>query len=231
MQVNIGHRSFTATLVVCGALLASCAGQQYRAALDEREADNKNLREERSNLKGEVRDINAQKDSLETALAEANARLLETPQKTAGESYPDLDTLGVGYGTRDGRMVISIPNEMSFGAGKSELSSAGKKALTAVAKLLKDKHPDGEYWIEGHTDSDPIVKSKFASNRELSLARAMAVLHYFVDDANIADGKCVIAGWGPYRPVAGNDTKAGKAKNRRVEIVVETPKAGEMSKH
>jgi chemotaxis protein MotB len=220
----MGHRFFTAALVACGALLASCASSQYRKALDEREADNRQLREERSNLKSDNRDIAAQKDALETALAEANARLLETPKKTMGEDYPELDKVGVGYGMRDGRMVISIPNEISFGAGKAELSSDGKKALKAVAKMLMEKHPDGEYWIEGHTDSDPIVKSKFASNRELSLARAMAVLVYFVDDASVPDGKCVIAGWGPYRPVANNDTKTNKAKNRRVEIVVEQPK-------
>ena len=224
MQFNMRQRSSLAALLACGALFASCASSQYRAALDEREADNKELREERSNLKGEVRDVNAQKDSLETALAEANARLLETPQKTAGEEHPELDKVGVGYGMRDGRLVLSIPSEISFGAGKAELSKDGQKALAAVAKLLKDKHAGDEYWIEGHTDSDPIVKSKFSSNRELSLARAMAVLHYFVDDANVADGKCVIAGWGPYRPVAANDTKANKAKNRRVEIVIETPK-------
>ena len=218
------QRSILAALLACGVLSAGCASSQYRAALDEKDADNKELREERSNLKGEVRDVNAQKDSLETALAEANARLLETPQKTAGEDHPELDKVGVGYGMRDGRLVLSIPSEISFPAGKAELSKDGQKALAAVAKLLKEKHAEAEYWIEGHTDSDPIVKSKYSSNRELSLARAMAVLHYMVDDANVADGRCVIAGWGPYRPVAGNDTKANKAKNRRVEIIVETPK-------
>jgi chemotaxis protein MotB len=224
MQSNMRQRPILAALFACSALFASCASSQYRAALDEKDADNKELREERANLKGEVRDVNAQKDSLETALAEANARLLETPQKTAGEDHPELDKVGVGYGMRDGRLVISVPSEISFPSGKAELSKDGQKALAAVAKLLKDKHAGDEYWIEGHTDSDPIVKSKYSSNRELSLARAMAVLHYFVDDANVADGKCVIAGWGPYRPVAPNDTKANKAKNRRVEIIVETPK-------
>jgi chemotaxis protein MotB len=202
---------------------ASCTSPQMKAALDEREQDNRTLREERARLKGQNRDLSSQNASLETALAEANARLLEEPDRDAGQRFGELDDAGIGYGMRDGRMVISIPQELTFGSGKAELSSAGRKALEAVARTLKENYPDAEYWIEGHTDNDPIVKSKFASNRDLSLARAMAVLHYLVDDADIADGQCVVAGWGPYRPVASNDSRTNKAKNRRVEITVDRP--------
>ncbi len=205
------------------AAAASCTSPQMKAALDEREQDNRTLREERARLKGQNRDLSSQNASLETALAEANARLLEEPDPEAGQRFGELDEAGIGYGMRDGRMVISIPQELTFGAGKADLSSGGRKALEAVARTLKENYPDAEYWIEGHTDNDPIVKSKFASNRDLSLARAMAVLHYLVDDADIADGQCVVAGWGPYRPVASNDSRANKAKNRRVEITVERP--------
>lgn len=204
----------------------SCAAQQYKAVADEREQENRALREERSRIKGENRDLAAEKASLETQLAEANARLLEQPQRGADQNYSELDQLGVGYGMRDGRMVISIPTEISFPSGRADLSAEGKKALKAVAKTLAKDYPVGEYeyWIEGHTDSDPIQKSKFGSNRELSLARAMAVLRGLVDDANVPDNACVVSGWGPHRPVAANDSRASKAKNRRVEIVVE--KAG-----
>src|SRR5688572_24055833 len=196
---------------------ASCTSPQMKAALDEREQDNRALREERSSLKGQNRDLSSQNASLETALAEANARLLEEPTRQEGQRFGELDEAGVGYGIRDGRMVISIPQELTFASGKSDLSNDGRKALKAVAKTLQENYADAEYWIEGHTDNDPIVKSKFASNRDLSIARAMAVLHYLVDDAGMADGQCVVAAWGPYRPVASNDTKANKSKNRRVE--------------
>jgi chemotaxis protein MotB len=217
-------------LAVCAGALAGvvltsgCASNSaYRQTLDEREHEIKSLREERTGLKGEMRDLNYQKDTLETALAEANARLVEEPKKEAGQSFPDLDRVGVGYGTRDGEMVLSIPNEISFASGKAELSKQGRTAMEAVAKTLMREYPEAEYWIEGHTDSDPIVKSKFATNRDLSLARAMAVLHFVVEDAGVPDGRCVVAGWGEYRPLAANDTQAHKAKNRRVEIVVHKP--------
>jgi chemotaxis protein MotB len=116
--------------------------------------------------------------------------------------------------------VISIPSEITFSSGKAELSERGKDALTVVARTLLDDYPSAEYWIEGHTDSDPIKKSAYPTNRDLSLARSMAVLHYLVNDTGIPDGQCVVAGWGEYRPVAGNESNDGKAKNRRVEIVV-----------
>lgn len=207
-------------------IFTGCAAQQYKAVADEREQENRALREERARIKGEIRDLQAQKDSLETALADANARLLEQPQKGEGQNYDELDQLGIGYGIRDGRMVITIPTEITFASGRADLSADGKRALKAVAKTLSRDYPAGEfeYWIEGHTDTDPIQKSKFASNRDLSLARAMAVLRGLVDDCGVPDQSCAVAGWGPHRPVATNDSRSNKAKNRRVELVVE--KAG-----
>jgi len=225
MKLSLSNSWWLACLALAP-LFTSCAAQQYKAVADEREQENRSLREERSRIKGEIRDLQAQKDSLETALAEANARLLETPERDASQNYAELDELGIGYGMRDGRMVISIPTEISFASGRAELSADGKRALKSVAKTLAKDYPAGEYeyWIEGHTDSDPIQKSKFASNRDLSLARAMAVLRGLVDDAGVPDQSCVVAGWGPHRPVAENNSRGNKAKNRRVEIVVEHAK-------
>ena len=205
--------------LVC--LLASCvSSNQYRSLLEDKESENRALREERSGLKGELNDVNFQKDSLETALAEANAKLLSTPEKSSTQSFPGLDEAGVGYGTRDGNLVLTIPTEISFPSGKAELSKSGQNALTAVAKTLASQYQNAEYRIEGHTDADPIKKSKFETNRDLSYARAKAVLHYLVEQTGIPDNQCVVSGMGEYRPLASNDTLANKAKNRRVEITV-----------
>ena len=116
--------------------------------------------------------------------------------------------------------VLTVSSDVTFASGKAELSERGKDVLTVVARTLLEDYPSAEYWVEGHTDSDPIKKSAFPTNRDLSLARSMAVLHYLVDETGIPDGQCVVAGWGEYRPVAGNDSNHGKSKNRRVEIVV-----------
>ena len=151
------------------------------------------------------------------ALFEASQKLQDVPDPG---QYPDLDDAGLDWGMRGGNFVISVPAEITFASGKAELTSQGKEALAVAARTLQADFSDGVYWIEGHTDSDPIRKSKWNSNRELSVFRALAVLHYLVEDAGIPDDQCVVAGHGEYLPMTENDSDAGKARNRRVEIVV-----------
>jgi chemotaxis protein MotB len=143
----------------------------------------------------------------------------ECGRRTAG--YDDLD---VPVGVRDGRLVITLPSSVAFGSGKAELSSAGKTVLDKLAQHLKKDYPSARFFIEGHTDTDPIQKSSFASNRELSMARAMAVLTYLVENCKISDEQFVVVGQGQYQPIASNASADGKAKNRRVEIIVHTEK-------
>jgi len=209
-----------AAALIAAPMFASCASQQYQTALDERDAENRALREDNAQLKGQLRDARYQNESLEAALAEANARLLAEPEVESRPRDAELEGLGVGVGTRDGNVVYTLPQEITFASGKADLTAGGKKALDAVAQRLRSEFPEAEYYVEGHTDSDPIRKSGFASNRDLSVARAMAVLRYLVDSAGIKDGQCAVLGWGEYRPVSGNDSASGKARNRRVEITV-----------
>jgi chemotaxis protein MotB len=195
--------------------LGSCASpKQLKQYQDELRV----LREERTQLKKENRDLRAQNEAYQSSLAEASVK---PTAPTAVADNPELDALGIEYGNRGGNFVISIPSEVTFPSGKAELTKKGQDALKTVARVLLDQHREGHYWIEGHTDSDPIKKSKWESNRELSVERAMAVLHYLVEDCDVADDKCVVAGHGQYEPIAGNDDNAGKARNRRVEIVVQ----------
>ncbi len=227
--MTIGHKRITFASFALALTLFSSACQTdraYRDALEEQTAENKRLREERTTIKGDMRDMSYQKESLENAVAEANAKLLEVPRQDTSASakqFPELDSAGVGYGMRNGEMVITMSSDVTFSSGKAELSKGGRSALNSVAKALAREYAGAEYWIEGHTDSDPITKSKFESNRELSLARAMSVLRFMVEEAGVPDDKCVVAGWGQYRPVAAGKTKESKSKNRRVEIVVHRP--------
>jgi chemotaxis protein MotB len=213
-------RAAVAAALAAAALAGGCASTQYQAALDEREAENKALREERTGLKGQLRDARYQNESLEAALADANARLLAEPDTAAVQTDRELEEAGIGVGMRDGNIVYTVPDAITFASGKAELSAKGKDALKLVASRLSSEYPGEDYWIGGHTDSDPIVKSKFASNRDLSLARAMAVLRFLVDEAGIKDGQCAVVGFGEYRPLAANDSTSSKARNRRVEITV-----------
>ncbi len=211
-------RQLSTTLASAGAALAlllssSCVTQQeYQKATDELAL----LRSERAELRKENQGLRQRLDMKDVQLSEANSQLSIAPDV----SYPELDSLGVTYGERAGNMVITLPNDITFASGRADLTTSGKQALQAVATALKNDYAGSRYWIEGHTDSDPIKKSKFGSNRELSFARAMSVLHHLVDECDIGDAECVVAGHGEYRPIADNSSKAGKAQNRRVEIIM-----------
>ena len=205
------------SLLTCLPLLvfASCASQK---TLKQYQDEVRTLREERSQLKKENRDLRSQAELYETQLAEASMK----PQTSAPiADNPELDGYGIEYGRdRFGNTVISIQSEITFSAGKAEITKKGEEALRAVARELLDKHAGSKYWIEGHTDADPIKKSKWESNRELSVARAMAVLSYLVEDCNVPDASCVVAGHGQYDAKAGNEDASGKSRNRRVDIIV-----------
>ena len=201
------------------ALLPLSTGCASKRQIQEYQDEIAALREERTRLKKENRELEMQIDEYSVALKEASTRVPEEPQPL---SYSGLDDVGVGYGMRDGNLVLTIPSEITFASGKAALTSSGKRALQAVASTLMTSHGGGMFWFEGHTDSDPIKKSSWASNRELSVARAMAVLHYLVEECGVPDEQCVVAGHGQYSPLESNESKSSKAKNRRVEIVVHT---------
>jgi chemotaxis protein MotB len=201
------------------ALFSACASP---TTLKGYQKELRDLREQVSDLKSERASLVRQRDSWETQLAEANVVI--TGQPESGEEYPELDALGgVDVFRQNGNLVISIESSVSFSSGKATLTKEGKKTLQTVAGVLRADHGAGDYWIEGHTDSDPIKKSSWDSNRALSVGRAMAVLHFLVEECGISDDQCVVAGHGQYAPAASNKSKADRAKNRRVEIVVHAP--------
>ena len=209
-------KSFVLKLPLLCLLAAGCASQK---TVKEYQDELRALREERTQLKKENRDLRMQNESYEVQLAEANTRF-ETPAPIPDN--PALDEAGIEYGNdRFGNFYVSIPSSITFASGKADLTKQGKEALKVVADTLKQPaHADGNYWIEGHTDTDPINKSNWDSNRALSSARAMAVLTYLVEDCEVPDERCVIVGHGQYDPIAPGNDGAAKARNRRVEIVV-----------
>lgn len=199
--------------------LASCATQQ---TLQEYEDEIVRLREENTQMSKDLARAQADRDA---ALRRAQTAQAAPQEASAPQTpvYAELDRLGIEYELRGDMMVISLPSAITFGSGSAELTAQGQNAVRAVSERLKSDFPDGQYWIEGHTDTDQPSRSPFDSNRELSVARAMGVLGYLVTQCGIPDDSCVVVGHGEYAPVAGNDSNDGKAKNRRVEIAVHKP--------
>jgi chemotaxis protein MotB len=95
--------------------------------------------------------------------------------------------------------------------------------IDKLYKFLNDTVHDLSVGIEGHTDNQPIKYSGWKSNWELSSARALSVVHYLQDEKAIVPERLSAIGHGEYKPVESNDTKEGRAKNRRVEVVILPP--------
>ncbi len=117
-------------------------------------------------------------------------------------------------------LVITMANDILFDSGKAKLKSNAHDVLKKIAAVIKEAAPERNVGVEGHTDSVPIKHSGWKSNWELSASRATNVLHYMIDECQMEPQKMSAIGYGEYRPIDSNDTKAGRAINRRVEIII-----------
>lgn len=117
--------------------------------------------------------------------------------------------------------VISIPGEILFESGEADLKWNSQATLLEIASEIQAVINDGDEWsirIEGHTDNVPISTSQYASNWELSSARALSIVKFFLRNNYFSADQLQIMGYGEFKPIAPNDTKQNREKNRRVEI-------------
>jgi chemotaxis protein MotB len=122
--------------------------------------------------------------------------------------------------TMTSKMIrINLSAPILFKSGSDELNPEARTILKPIGYLLKNLE-NNKIIVEGHTDSVPIKTGKWKTNWELSAARANSVVDFFNEEINIPNEKMVAAAFGEYRPVASNKTAEGRAKNRRIEIVV-----------
>ena len=120
------------------------------------------------------------------------------------------------------KLTVKMVDKILFASGSADVKKDGKKVLSQVADILK-KVEDRQILVEGHTDNVPIssrLREKFPSNWELSTARATNVVRYLQDSGGIDPTLLSAVGYGEHKPIASNETKEGKAKNRRIAIVL-----------
>ncbi len=132
---------------------------------------------------------------------------------------------------RDGQVKVTQSNwgisveinaSVLFASGQAQLRAESIRALQQVARVLAPTEQGIQ--VEGYTDNAPINTSQFPSNWELSAARASSVVRLFIDNG-VAEQRLSVIGYGPNRSVTGNDTPEGRARNRRVTVMIlaETP--------
>lgn len=125
---------------------------------------------------------------------------------------------------RDGKMVIEMSDDVLFDSGRARVNENGRKVLEQLAGVLSEL--DREYLVAGHTDDVPISSARFDDNWELSTARATNVVRYLQDEG-VSPENLAAAGYSKHDPIASNETEEGRAKNRRIEIIL-MPKIDEL---
>ncbi len=145
----------------------------------------------------------------------------EAQQKVIAENQVAVDSTEYSAISDLNERVISVPGEILFESGKAELRWNSHKPLLKIAQSIEQTVSDGGDWsirIEGHTDNIPIANSKYPSNWELSTARALSIVKFFLRNSYFTPDQLQIMGYGEFKPLVPNDSPANREKNRRVEI-------------
>jgi chemotaxis protein MotB len=182
----------------------------------------KGLLAEHSNLKGRYAHEQEEKGAYAEKLAESE-RLIADLQSKIREQGPK----GTGFDPRfnptldpsAGTITVTLPNAILFRSGSATLKEAKNADLDQILSVIRSEYRGRPVDVVGHTDSDPIKKSAWKDNWELSAQRALSVVRY-LEGHGIAGDKVRAVGCGQARSVASNSSASGKSKNRRVEIVV-----------
>jgi len=175
------------------------------------------LLKDKTRLKASVEEVTAALNDLAQRKAQAEARVASYKDMLARfQTLIDAGRLQVKI--VDGRMIVVLATDVLFDSGKADLSDAGKAAIAEVGAVLAQMS-DRSFQVEGHTDNVPIKTAQYPSNWELGSARAVTVVRSLVE-AGVDPSHVSAASYSEYRPVSANDSKEGKAANRRIEIVV-----------
>ncbi len=139
--------------------------------------------------------------------------------KLALKLKKEISSGKVDIETKGRRIIIRVREQGSFLSGSAQLRPSFIPAMKAVRDELKNIN--GQIAVEGHTDSVPISTQRFKSNWDLSSARALSVAYALLEGGKLDQNRFMVTGYADTRPIAANDKEEARAKNRRVEIVID----------
>ena len=200
-------------------LLAQIEAKEQALADENQRLENlKKQLQDRSNRIAELEKVISDKDAAMSALKDAISKALT-----------DFEGKGLTVVQRDGNVYVSMENKLLFTSGSWAVGVEGRRAVQQLGNVLA-KNPDIAILIEGHTDNVPYQgNGQIVGNWDLSTKRATAIVNILRENASINAENLTAAGRGEFAPIATNETPEGKAKNRRIEVIL-TPKLDELSK-
>ncbi|WP_405575163.1 OmpA family protein [Winogradskyella sp. Asnod2-B02-A] len=194
------------------------AKEQALAAENERLNTLKKELESRSQRVAELENVIASKDAAMHKLKDAISKALT-----------NFEGKGLTVEQRNGKVYISMENKLLFESGSWYVGAQGAQAVKQLGSVLAE-NPEISVLIEGHTDNVPYKgNAQLSGNWDLSAKRATAIVNILRENDAINPENLTAAGRGEFAPIASNETSEGKAKNRRIEVIL-TPKLDEISK-
>lgn len=205
--------------------------KRNRELLAELDAKEKALLTEKERLEKLQQDLAARSkrvDELESMIAAKDAKM-NALKNAISKALVNFEGKGLTVEQREGKVYVSMENKLLFNSGSWAVGPEGKRAVQQLASVLAE-NPDIAVLIEGHTDNVPYNGSgQLTDNWDLSTKRATAIVHLLKENPGIDPQNLTAAGRGEFAPVASNDTAEGRAKNRRIEVIL-TPKLDEISR-
>jgi chemotaxis protein MotB len=205
--------------------------ERNRKLLEQLQAKEKALAEEGARLtilEKKLRDRSQRVEELEGIIAAKDAKM-RALKDAVSAALTNFEGNGLTVEQRDGKVYVSMENKLLFGSGSWAVNSRGRQAVEQLGIVLA-KNPEIAVLIEGHTDDVPFDgNSNINNNWDLSTKRATAIVTILTENNNIPKDNLTAAGRGEYAPIASNETIEGKAKNRRIEVIL-APKLDEINK-
>jgi chemotaxis protein MotB len=199
--------------------------EKNRGLLEEIQIKEGELLSERTRLDSLNRELSsriARVEELEGLVAEKEA-LMSALKTALIDALVSFKGNGLSVEQRDGKIYVSMKNKLLFQSGSWSVGNTGKQALKQLGSVLV-ANPEIAVLIEGHTDSDPYIgNDNLSGNWDLSTKRATEIVKLLLKNNKIKAENLTAAGRGQHQPLATNKTAAGKAKNRRIEVIL-TPK-------
>ncbi len=186
--------------------------QQANDALASAQSQLQSNQDQIADLNSKVAELQSEKD-----------QVAQTSKGLEDEMRSDLESKDVTISKLQGKLTVSILDRVLFDSGEAVLKPDGAVVMRKVAAFL-GLHPELKIQVVGHTDNVPIRPSahtRFASNWELSTARALAAVHFLTEQAGLDPHRVGAVGYGEFRPIADNATPEGRARNRRIAIVIQ----------
>ena len=192
--------------------------ESLRGKLDDANASLNTALGENQKLKDQVEALQKQVADLE----QEKAMTAQMAHSLEDEMRADLESKDVTISKLQGKLTVNILDRVLFDSGEAILKPAGGTVMRKIAALLT-AHPSLKIHVIGHTDNIPIrpeARGHFASNWELSTARALAAVHFLTEKGGVDSRRVGAVGYGEFRPIADNATAEGRSKNRRIAITI-----------